>query len=182
MARRNKPYDPATATQAALERREREAEVRRLQQQGATVKTDRAGKIVSAFRSNVFNLLRDRGTITANHHDAAHRLVLDWAAWKGLEGRPEQVGGGSGSAELITDRMVLAGKRVEWALSQVPPVSRLLLERLVGDTVEQDRPRVWRVQVKEAIGEESRDRQAQAVVDALEALRVVFQEPRRAAA
>ena len=185
MARRRKPHDPAQATEAALRRREAEAEKARLVAQGATVSVDRAGKIISAWRSNVFNLLLTRGTITPNHHDAAHRLSLDWAAWKGLDGKPEAFGevvdGGGGCAELVTDRMIRAGRDVSFALSSVDALSRVILEAFMVATVEEDRPMAWRG-IVERIGIRARERQTEAVVASLEALRVVYQEPGRVAA
>jgi hypothetical protein len=78
MARRHKPHDPAKATR---ERLEEAAERKRMEGQGATVTTDRAGKIVSARRSNVFNLLLQRGTITPRapaSTSTADRAVPSW--------------------------------------------------------------------------------------------------------
>lgn len=156
-----------------------------MEAQGATVSTDRGGQILSAFRSNVFNLLLSRGTITPNHHDAAHTLCLAWAQWKGLDGKPEAAGlvsGGGGCREIVTDRMIRGGRRVAEALGDLPAEHRPLIERLVSDAVEQDRPRVWRVQVQEVTGLTTRDRQTRAVVAALEALRLVYEGPVRVAA
>jgi hypothetical protein len=185
MARRRKVYDPAAATVASLERRDREAEKRRLEAMGAKVQTDRGGRILSAYRSNVFNLLLTRGSITPNHHDAAHRLSLDWAAWKGLDGKPETFGevvdGGCGAAELVTDRMIRAGRDVNRALVAMEPLSRVILERFMVATVEEDRPMAWRG-VMERIGIKARERQTLLVVAALEELRAFYQEPGRVAA
>jgi hypothetical protein len=182
MARRHKPHDPAKATR---ERLEEAAERKRMEGQGATVTTDRAGKIVSARRSNVFNLLLQRGTITPNHHDAAYTLANEWAAWKGLDGKPEgareHIDGGSGCAELVTDRMIRAGKAVERTLSALHPISRIILERFMVATVEEDRAMVWRA-IMSKIGFTSEDKQTQAFVGALEDLRIVYQEPGRQAA
>jgi hypothetical protein len=184
MAKRRQPHNPAAAAQAALERKEREAERQRLEGQGATVKVDSAGRIISAFRSNVFNLLLSRGTITPNQHDAAHTLCLAWARWKGLDGRPEAAGlvqGGEGCREIVTDRMIRGGREVEAALSSVETLSRIILEQFAIATVEEDRPMQWRG-VMERIGIKSRDKQVTAVIAALEQLRVYYQEPGRVAA
>lgn len=189
MATRKRPFDPGKAALAAVERKARDAEAERLQAQGATVRRDRAGNIISAYRSNVFNLLLSRGTITQGHHDAAQDLAELWAVWKGLDGKADGQGEfvDNGRAEpdkrcLVTDRQLRAGRDVARVLRQLGAVNRLLLERLIGDSVERDRPRVWRVQVEEAIGVGVRDRQTRAVVGALEELRMVFQEPRERAA
>lgn len=181
-----KPHNPALAAQAALERRDREAEKARLEGLGAKVTTDRTGRIVSAYRSNVFNRLLSRGTIAQSHHDAAQWLADAWAAWRGLDGKPETFGevvdGGHGAAELVTDRMIRAGRDVQWILGQLEPQARTLMEAFMVATVEEDRPMAWRGIVERSVGVTVRDRQTEAVVTTLEALRVVYQEPRRAAA
>lgn len=186
MARKAKrPHDPAAATRAAFERRDREAEIARLIAGGAEVTTDHAGRIISARRSNVFSLLLSRGTITPNQHDAAYRLAQDWATWKGLDGkgeRSEAVDGGSGSAELVTDRMIQAGRRVGAALYELPGTGARLMHTFMVATVEEDRPMAWRGLVQRTLGITTRDRQTEAVVGALEALRQVYEQPRAKAA
>jgi hypothetical protein len=183
MARRNRPHDPAKAQR---ERIERDAEIARLKAQGAEVSLDRGGKLVSARRSNVFTLLLKRGSITPNQHDAAYRLSLDWAAWKGLDGKPESFGevvdGGSGSVELVTDRMIRAGRTVRASLRELHDRDSALLEAFMVATVEEDRAMAWRGVVERVLGPMGRDRQVSVVVDALEALRAVYEGPRRVAA
>lgn len=185
MAKKRRPHDPAAATLAALERRDREAEIARLQSQGATVSTDRTGRVISARRSNVFSLLLARGTITQNQHDAAYRLAQDWATWKGLDGKGERsefVDGGSGAAELVTDRMIQAGRRVGSALETLGVVHGSILCSFMIATVEEDRPMMWRGIVERVLGITVRDRQTMAVQDALEALRGIYEQPRKQAA
>lgn len=179
---RRKPYDPALATRLAFERREREAEIVRLQRQGAEVKLDPARRVISARLSNVFNLLLTRGTITQSHHDAAYTLAQLWAAWKGLDGKGdagERVDGGQVNHELVSDRMLKAGRRLygdERGPGIFPllsaPHARLLTAFMVA-TVEEDRPMAWRGLVQRETGEERRIEQASVVVDALEALREI---------
>lgn len=180
--RKNKPMTPEEAHKLLAERREREADIADLKRRGARVTTDRAGRVVSAYRSNVFNLLLERKAITPNQHDAAYRLSVDWAAWRGLDGKPEgvQVDGGLGCRELVTDRMIAAGLRVEWALSQVP--DHALLRALMVATVEEDRPMMWRGLVQKATGKTDAEAQTRAVVRALERLRAVYEQPRALAA
>jgi hypothetical protein len=186
LARRKKPHDPAAAIIAAQERAARDAEVARLKGQGAEVTIDRGGRILSARRSNVFNLLLKRNTITQNHYNAAYTLALDWSAWKGLDGKPESFGevvdGGGGSAELVTDRMIRAGREVARTLAGLEPADQRLMVVFMVATVEEDRPMSWRGLVQATLGETRRDHQTRAVVGALEALRVVYEGPRRAAA
>jgi hypothetical protein len=184
MAKR-KPHDPAAALRAASDRAQHKAEALRIKAQGGDVRLDAGGRIISAWRSNVFRLLLERGTITPNHHDAAYTLAKDWAAWKGLDGKPETFGqfvdGGSGSAELITDRMLNGGRRVRRALEAIDPLSRVILEAFMVATVEEDRAMAWRG-IMERLKITGRERQTALVVAALEALRVQGEEPGRRAA
>ena len=187
MARRNKPHDPAAAARAAEERRAQEAEKARLIAQGVEVTLDHVGRIVSARRSNVFNLLLHRGAITQNHYNAAYDLANDWAAMKGLDGKPETFGafvdGGSPCVELVTDRMLKAGERVARTFAMLgSPESVKLLAAFMVATVEEDRPMAWRGIVDRTFGPTARDRQTKAVFDALEDLRQVYETPQRAAA
>jgi hypothetical protein len=191
---RRKPHDPAAAARLAQEKREREAEIARLKAMGASVTLDRGGKLVSARRSNVFTLLLARASITPNHHDAAYRLAQDWAAWKGLDGRPdgrtEPVDGSAGCPEIITDRMLRAGRDVARALAMLIPPDRAVMEAFMVATVEEDRPMQWRgimlrlgVPTGEVvIGGARCDYQVYTLRQALEALWWGYQEPRRTAA
>lgn len=179
---KRKPHDPAKATEERLRNAE---EVARLKAAGAEVTIDkRTGRLISARRSNVFTLLLARGTITQNHHNAAYDLAEAWAAWKGLDGKGEAFGGivdgGNGSAELVTDRMIRAGK---WVVATLDPIhaddARILTAFMVA-TVEEDRPMAWRG-IMERCGVFGRDRQTSAFVAACEALRAVVEGDRRAA-
>ena len=117
MTRRRKPFDPAASERRKAETR---AEVERLEAMGAEVNLGSDGKILSAWRSNVFTVLLRSGAINQNHHHAAMRLAEDWAIWKGLagsRGSTVQVDGGAGSAELVSDAMIQAGRRVARALA-----------------------------------------------------------------
>ena len=187
MAKR-KPHDPSLAAKLALQRAERDAEIDRLKAMGAEFETDAARRIVSARLSNVFNLLLARKTITANQYDAACQLREDWAAWKGRDGKPEGqaafVDNGRTPPNrrcLVTDRMIQAGARVVAVLRQLDELSASILTAFMVATVEEDRPMVWRG-IMERLGVTVRERQTRAVVAALEALRAIYQEPRRVAA
>jgi hypothetical protein len=176
MARRNRPYDPAKA--------ERDAEKARLIAMGAQLVLDRGGKVVSARRSNAFNLLLQRGTITADHYDAAYTLANEWAIWKGLDGKGERtefVDGGSGCAELVTDRMIRAGKSVARTMAELDALSQVVMEAFMVATVEEDRPMSWRG-IMERLGIKAPEKQTRLFVASCEALRKVYQEPGRVAA
>lgn len=184
MSRRRKPFDPGAAERARQEQLERRAEIVRLRRQGAEVGLDVGGRVVSAFRRNVFGALLRAGALSQNQHDAALRLTTDWAIWKGLDGRPEEmvrVDGGSPCTELVTDRMMAAGRRVEAALGDVGRADRALLAVLIADAVEADRPRPWRQTVAQVSGETREKEQREKVVNALENLRLWYEAPRRVA-
>lgn len=160
---------------------EREAEKNRLRAMGATLNLDRGGRVVSARLSNVFMLLYARKTITLDHHDAAYRLAQEWATWRGLDGKPERLGASSGSAELVTDRMIRAGREVHRALDALDAPASAILTAFMVATVEEDRAMAWRG-IMERLGYTVRDRQTEAVVDAVEQLRRYYHEPRKRAA
>jgi hypothetical protein len=179
---KKRPYDPAEAQAKAQERKDRDAEVQRLKSQGASVTLDRGGRIVSAYRSNVFTRLREAKptpAISVGQHNAAQLLIEIWAAWKGLEGSgepsPEKVDGTGGRDSLVSDRMLRAGRRAEEALSAIGPQDRDLLVAFMVATVEEDRPMQWRGIVHRVTGEERRERQVVYVVSALENLRRHFE-------
>lgn len=209
MARRNKPFDPAQQARVALERRRQDFEAVCLDPGSATlpafadVEIQRQGQKSDrnrAWRSNVFRLLLERKSITTSQHEAAYLLIADWAAWKGLDGGPDRssefVDGGAGCAELVSDPMIKAGERIygseryAGALRGLDPQSRAILEAFMVATVEEDRPMSWRGILERLgidqgtvmIAGQRRDKQVQAVVVALELLRVHYQEPGRVAA
>lgn len=191
MATRRKPHDPAKALLAALARQDRDAEAQRLESQGATVKRDPTGHILSAYRSNVFNLLLSRGAITPAHHDAASRLADEWRTWKGLDGRPElPMEFVSGSGELgvaeagfaSAKRRDKAGFKVAGWICQLERDHGKLLCAFMVASVEEDRPMAWRGVVEREIGETRREKQTALVVEALDALVGVLQGRERRAA
>ena len=174
MTRRRKPFDPAASERRKAETR---AEVERLEAMGAEVNLGSDGKILSAWRSNVFTVLLRSGAINQNHHHAAMRLAEDWAIWKGLagsRGSTVQVDGGAGSAELVSDAMIQAGRRVARALAAVGPLDASLLSAFMVASVEEDRPMQWRGIVERVTGIRSRDGQSAAVRMGLENLWQVF--------
>jgi len=184
MAKR-KPHDPAARIKAENERREQAQEIERLKASGAEVTLDRGGKLISARRSNVFNLLLARKAIELGHFNAAYELAEDWAIWKGLDGKPElsmgRVDQVAASKTLVTDRMIAAGKRVANAIQSLSPTAHVIMRLFMVATVEEDRPMAWRG-IMERAGVKARDMQAGALRDALEQLRVYYEEPGRRAA
>jgi hypothetical protein len=171
---RHKPADPQEIARRRAERLANEAEISRLRSQGVVVNLDRARRIVSAYRSSPFHKLREAKTITSAQSSAAERLCCDWAIWRGLDGRPERtevhVETYGQSAAVLTDRMILAGRRVEKVLGKVGPLDRDLLAALVASVVEEDRPIPWRDIVRRISGVTQTVRQGQMIVAALENL------------
>jgi hypothetical protein len=168
--RSHKPADPAEIMERRAARAANEAEIVRLRGQGAVVRLDRARRIVSAYRANPFHKLRDSDTINATQALAAEKLVDDWAIWRGLDGRPERLEvrlGSSETGEIVTDRMLRAGRRVGRVLGAVGPVDRELLVGLVAPLIESDRPPPWRDVVGRTTGVTQSVRQSQMVVAAL---------------
>lgn len=151
----------------------------------ADVQVERQGRRSDrnrAWRSNVFRLLLERKTITTNHYEAAYRLVDAWAAWKGLDGKGETFGeivdGGNGSAELVTDRMIRAGREVRAALSNLSQEARTIMEHMMFATVDEDRAMHWRGVLERAGFRGSLERQTTIVVCALEELRQYYEAPK----
>lgn len=180
--KRKTPFDPAAQARQALERLDRESEIKRLEGQGVVVNLDAGRRIISAYRSNVFNLLLERRAISTNQHNAVYRLSQDWAKWKGLDGKPDCgnagfVDGGGGCREIVTDRMIAGGKEVRAILDQIPPIERRLLEAFMVSTVEDDCVTVWRVTVEKVTGETGKNLQTKAVVAAVELLRQAYEGP-----
>lgn len=183
MTRRRKPTDPQDILRHRAERIANEREIDRLEGQGVTVKLDPSRRIISAFRSNVFNLLLERKVIDLGHHIAAARLAQDWAEWKRLDGMPEQGERvdqtAATSKALVTDRMLKAGNRIDHAMERVGIANARLLEALIEEMVEADRPRVWRMTVERVTGETRQKEQREKVVAALENLRLYYERPVR---
>lgn len=178
--RNRKPSDPMEIMRQAAERRDRDAEITRLKTMGATVTIDnRNGRILGAYRSSVFKILLESKAITQNQFNAAQELVEQWAAWKGLAGSQGAsagfVDGGTGCVELVTDRMIKAGKDVARILAHVGPMDRELIEAFMVAVVEEDRAMVWRGIVMRVTGITQPIRQSQVVVSALENLRRVIE-------
>lgn len=184
MAKRRKPHNPAAA-QMARERMLTEEHANIAVRTGAEVRRDKGGRVTSIYRANVFTRLRDARSITENQYVAASVMIELWARARGLEGRhstDEVIDGGSGSSDLVTDRMIEAGLRIKAILSQVGPLNARLISRFVAQIVETDIPMEWRLIVQEVCGCADPKKQVGFVVGALENLREVFEAPVRRAA
>ena len=189
---KRKPKSPAQVMAERLLRRARDFEAVSLDPAAvvlpayADVQIERTSRrnVTRAWRSNVFRLLLERKSITADHFLAAEKLCEDWAEWKGLSGSrdsmSEFVDGGKGSAELVTDAMIRAGRRIDYARNSMGRPDWRILEAFLIATVEEDRAMAWRG-ILERLGVKGRDRQPRAVRGALECLRRHYEAPRKAA-
>ncbi len=132
-------------------------------------------------RQNVFDALRAAGGLAAWQHEAASRLIRDWAEMLGVAGapigpppKPPKDNDGRGGPELVTLRMMTGRDRVVAALAGVGPSDRILLARLVQPIVMVGVGTDWRGQVKALTGEDDKNRQAEVVKRACENLRLVY--------
>jgi hypothetical protein len=142
-------------------------------------------KIIHARRLDAFDSLHERGRLTDAQHQAAQRLIKDWAEMLGIGGAPanDNMGGpidASGSAELVTQRMIDAGARIfggrELAgiLQVVGPVSAKVLVALVEPIVLEGIVTYWRGQVQKVTGEAEVHAQGAIVRMACEDLRLAY--------
>lgn len=206
MGKRTKPKSPEQILAERAEQRRKDFEAAGLDPMTAglaayaDVRTTRTGQKhgrTGAWRSNVFNLLLERKTITQGHQGAALQLAETWAVWKGLDGKAEGNGefvdnGRSPPDQrcLVSDRQVRAGKDVTWVMGQLQPLHRKVLEAFMVATVEEDRAMSWRgimqrLGVTEGeikVGDDTKERQAWTVRSALDELQVVFHQPKAKAA
>lgn len=175
MTKPRKPHNPAEAT-------ERKLEIARLNRLGAEVNIDtRTGKILSARRSNVFNLLLARKSITQNQHDAVMRFADLWATWKGCDGgggHAEKVDGATGERHSLMKRQLAARDQIETILNRIGPTDRALIRAFMLDYVELCTITVWRVTVQRITKIENKDKQTALVTTMCENLRLVMEAPK----
>lgn len=155
---KRKPSTPEQAHQAAREKRERQAEIDRLQfQPDVRVVCDAAKRIVSAQRLDVFALLRSRQAITEAQYEAVRRLEADLAAAAGVD-KPEQslerVDRSSTGApgQNVSQRQIDAGRRVAEVLRGTGPINAKLLRALLEPQFAGVLTR-WREVVEQVTGE-----------------------------
>ena len=142
----------------------------------------------TAQRTDVFDRLLARQALSQTAHQAIRRLDADMTdrRGEGERGAGQKVDS-SGSRDLVTQRMIDVGSRVEAVLELVGRRDRYLLHELlkprqglVGAGVER-----WRQVVVVMTGEQRPDVQAGVVRSACENLVLAFREidqrPRRAA-
>lgn len=147
-------------------------------------------KILTANRSDPFDLLLAAGGLTAEQHRASRRLFRDWCLRAGVRDRDrgavlERIDGGRRDpSALVTNAMVDAGRRIAAALKGdagrgiqgIGPVNARLLEALISPMVDEGRIIAWRGVVERVTGERDRNAQGAMVRQACESLRMVYDE------
>lgn len=193
--RRSKPSSPADIqARAALARQEAarqrhtpgewgvSPELLRLETANdVTIVQDKArrGQILRAQRSDAFTLLHTGGGLTDAQKGAADRYVREHVERIGVRTDDGPDPGvrihQAGAAELVTQRMVDAGARIEAVNRAMGRADVQLLKALVGPLVAGE-VRVWRVLVQGVTGETERHAQAAAVRRACENLALAWEE------
>lgn len=125
-------------------------------------------------RRDVFDTLLASGSITSGHHEAARRLVKDWATMWGMAGAANDGPGGGGDAELVSDAMMNARDQVATVMRHVGPHTAQMLAALVEPLVRRGEGD-WHAAVELVTGEKDKNRRAVVVRMALENLRQVHQ-------
>ena len=162
-----------------------------LQRQGVEVTASVRGGQAAARRDDVFDRLLARQALSAAAHQAVRRLDADMTERRGDSSGDRKLGertGGSGTRDLVTQRMIDAGDRIEAALALIGRRDAALLRELleprqvmVGEGVER-----WRQVVVVLTGETGKDAQAAVLRAACENLVLAYREvdnaPRQRAA
>jgi hypothetical protein len=202
----HKPFDPAASERQRQTRLVRDAEARakdkadetRPQTWGLAIEAldlaanagveavrDGRGRVISAHRTDVFEILRARGSLSEAELGAARRLETDMGLRAGLF-RPDNtyvLVDSQGAVEGATQRMIAAGERVEQALAAVGPRQALLLRALIEPGVVHGRVVDWRAVVARETAEANSHVQAAMVRSACDNLALAYQavdaQPRR---
>lgn len=194
----HKPFDPAAAERQRQTRLTREGEARaktKAEQarpetwglapdalalpanQAVAAVRDGRGRVVAAYRADVFDILHGRGGLSEIELTAARRLEADMAQRVGLF-RPDHLYvliDDQGAVEGATQRMIEAGRRVEQALAVVGPRQALLLRSLVEPAILHGRVVDWRAVVARETGEANPHVQAAMVRSACDNLVLAYQ-------
>ena len=189
------PYNPAAASSARLVRLEQAAALERAQAADprgwgvdaealalpanravATVRDGR-GRVSHAHRTDVFERLHERGSLSHGQLAAARRLERDMGLRAGLFRPPSDLVKVDAQAktEGATQRMLEAGQRVESALSASGPRCALLLRALIERPAVQGQLVDWREVVARETAETNPHAQAAVVRTACDNLMLAYQ-------
>lgn len=141
---------------------------------------DNRGRRVYERRSDAFQVLHSSGGLSLAEFTASQRYWAAWVTRAGAGDPPpagsEVIDGARGSAELVTGRMIQAGREIELAHQLVGRADARLLAGLVEPLVMRGEIRVWRVLVQQLTGETERHAQAARVRGACQNLVLAWPE------
>ena len=202
MSRRRK-HQPITPEEAAMRAAQRRADERiaarnpenwgadgkaLARQPDVQVITGPRGKVQTARRDDVFDRFLARGAMSQPAHQAIRRLDADMTERRGEgeRGSGEKVDG-CGSRDLVTQRMLDAGARVDAALALIGRRDALVLHELLQprQVLATNGMERWRMVVLMLTGEQRDEVQAGVIRSAAENLVLAYRDidaaPRRAA-
>lgn len=137
------------------------------------------GKVQTARRDDVFDRFLARGALSQHAHQAVRRLDADMTERRGEgeRGSGEKVDG-SGACDLVTQRMIDAGDRVDEALRLVGRRDALLLHELLEprQVLATNGLERWRMVVVVMTGESGKDAQPAVIRSACENLVHAYRE------
>ena len=195
MGRQTRPTDPAAVMAARLRRLEQAAALDRAEaadpgrwgvaaealalpaQADVAAVRDGRGRIAQAHRTDVFERLHERGSLTAGQLSAVRRLEHDIGSRAGLFRPPSDLVKVDAQARVsgATERMLEAGRRVDQALAACGPRSALLLRALVEPAVLKGEAVAWREVVARETAEDNPHAQAAVVRAACDNLMLAYQ-------
>lgn len=160
-----------------------------VRQPDVDVSSNSRERVAGAHRTDVFERLYTRKSITRASFESVRRLARDMAERRGEGDKPLLVTGGPVDPEALPAkrrRMILAGIRVDEALAQVGGVNARLLSELIEPTfIVGPALGMWRIIVARLTSVKDRDKQGDVVKDACVALtdayRALDNRPRRVA-
>lgn len=189
-ARERRAQEAAAARAAAKDPTKWGVNVEELQRQGVEVTSSVRGGQAAARRDDVFDRLLARQALSQAAHQAVRRLDADMTERRGDGASDRKLGermGGTGTRDLVTQRMLDAGKRVDDALALIGRRDAALLRELLEPRqvmVDAGGER-WRQVVVVLTGEQRQEVQAGVIRSACENLVLAYRDadnaPRRAA-
>lgn len=142
---------------------------------------DHRGQVLAANRSDAYDLLHGRGSLSDEQHRAARRLFRDMALASGVrldavyELLAEKIDGDRSDPGAPNQVMIDASKRAHLALGGVGPVNARLL-RTLNETMIAGEIRPWRAIVQRVTGETEEKAHGALVRGACESLVLVYRE------
>ncbi len=198
MGKTTRPYNPAAAQAERLKRLDKQAQADATERADAATPErwgvaadaltlpanaavaavrDGRGRVSYAHRTDVFERLHERGSLSDGQLTAVRRLEQDVGARAGLFRPPSDLVKVDAQARPggATERMLEAGRRVDAALAAAGPRCALLLRALVEPGVLAGRSLAWREVVARETAETNPHAQAARVRTACDNLMLAYQ-------